>query len=409
MAGTFSHEGLHLRTIEPSDLSKIAALRNDESTWTQLTDPKPLGPADQKAWYESLGSRSGKLYFVAYDDQNPFIGLVRMDEIDHLNRSIRVGADVQVDLRGKGYGKAIYRTVLKYCFDQLNMHRVWLAVLSTNLKAKALYTRMGFKEEGRYRKAIFRDGDYVDYVLMSVLKEEYVNKKPDLTVAVIVLSYNRPRMLIEALDSIEGADEVLVLDDVSSFDVQALVAPYLKRFPRSEVRIAPPITLEDRLRLARMGAANNSAIRACQSDIITYLCDDDLFHKDWIRTIRTFFTENEGEHVVRAPWGLFQDGEEPGDKLCELRPAFDMTTGNFAHLKKCCIEHGVWWDELTVAVHDHAFITRGIFPVHPLETIPKLPQIAGWRRVHDYNMMHFTDANGYIGTAAEVLRRQVLE
>lgn len=174
MAGTFSHEGLHLRTIEPNDLPHIAALRNDESTWTQLTDPKPLGPADQKAWYESLGSRSGKLYFIAYDDQNPFIGLVRMDEIDHQNRSIRVGADVQVDLRGKGHGKAIYRTVLKYCFDQLNMHRVWLAVLDTNTTARALYSRMGFKEEGRYRKAIFRNGDYVDYVLMSILELEYV-------------------------------------------------------------------------------------------------------------------------------------------------------------------------------------------------------------------------------------------
>lgn len=408
MAGTFSHEGLHLRTIEPGDLLKIAALRNDESTWTQLTDPRPLGPADQKAWYESLGSRSGKLYFVAYSDQIPFIALVRMDEIDHLNRSIRVGADVLVELRGKGHGKAIYRTVLKYCFDQLNMHRIWLAVLGTNEHAKALYSKMGFMEEGRYRKAIFRNGEYVDYVLMSVLKEEYV-EKPRLTVAVIVLSYNRPRMLVEALDSIEGADEIIVLDDASSFDVKALCDPYLKRFPRSEIRIAPPISVEDRMRHARAGTANNKAIRECHSDIITYLCDDDLFHKDWIRNVRSFFTEHPDAHCVRAPWGLFNDGEEPGEKMCELRPAFDMTTGSFAHLKKCSIEHGVLWDELTVAVHDHAFITRGIFPVHPLATIPKLETKAGWRREHAYNMMHFTDANGYMGTAGDVLRRPVLE
>lgn len=408
MRATFTHEGLHLRTVEPRDLQQIADLRNDQSTWTQLTDPRPLGPSDQKAWYESLGSRSGKLYMVACSEKYPFIGLIRMDEIDHLNRSIRVGADVQIELRGKGFGKAIYKAVLKYCFDQLNMNRVWLAVLDTNSKARSLYKKMGFKEEGRYRQAIFRDGAYVDYILMSILKEEYFDK-PTLSVAVIVFSYNRPRMLLEALESIEGADEVILLDDASNFDVQTMCAPYLKRFPRSEIRIASPISVEDRLRVARAGAANNKAIRTCQSDIITYLCDDDLFHPDWLNNLRTYFTDHPEAHCVRAPWGVFNDGEEPGEKLCELRPAFDMTTGNFGHLKKCCFEHGVWWDELTVAVHDHAFITRSIFPVHPLATIPKLETIAGWRREHSYNMMKFTDSNGYLEAAADVLRRSALE
>lgn len=408
MPATFTHQGLHLRTVEPRDLQQIADLRNDESTWIQLTDPRPLGPADQKAWYDSLGNRGGKLYLIAYDDNFPFIGLIRMDEIDNLNRSIRVGADVLVSLRGKGFGKAIYRAVLKYCFDHLNMHRIWLAVLETNLKAQGLYKQMGFKEEGRYRKAIFRNGRYVDYVLMSILQEEYV-EKPRLTVCVAVLSYNRPRMLLEAIESIEDADEVIVLDDASAFDVETICGPYLKRFPRSEIRINPPISVEDRLRIARSGAAHNKLIRECKSDIITYLCDDDLFHPDWIRTVRTFFTEHPEAHCVRAPWGLFNDGEEPGDKICELRPAFDMTTGNFAHLKKCSLEHNVWWDETTVAVHDHAFITKGIFPVHPLATIQKLGGIAGWRREHNYNMMKFTDSHGYLETAVEVLRRTVLE
>lgn len=411
MASTFSHEGLHLRTIEQKDLQQIAELRNDETTWTQLTDPRPLGPADQKAWYESLGSRSGKLYFVAYDDLNPFIGLIRMDEIDHLNKSIRVGADVLPSLRRKGFGKAIYRTLLKYCFDHLNMNRVWLAVLNTNEKARDLYRKMGFQEEGRYREAVYRDGAYVDYLLMSILKNEYlrVQKTKEATVSVLVLSYNRPRMLAEALDSIEGADEVIILDDASSFDVQALAAPYLKRFPKSQIRIAPQVSTEERLKTPRLGAAINKGIWASKCDVITYLCDDDLFHRDWIRRVREVFTDYPETHCVRASWGEFKDGEEPGAKICTLEPAFDMTTGNFAHRRSCSLDHNVWWDETSVAVHDCRFLMKGLFPAHPLQTIPKLPGLAGWRREHDYNMMKFTNADGYLDSAAEVLQRKVLE
>ena len=96
-----------------------------------------------------------------------------MDEVDHINRSIRVGADVVPALRGKGFGKAIYSAIKKYCFDYLNMHRVWLAVLEANERAIGLYRKVGFKEEGRYREAVFRDGRYQDYILMSILEVEY--------------------------------------------------------------------------------------------------------------------------------------------------------------------------------------------------------------------------------------------
>ena len=53
------------------------------------------------------------------------------------------------------------------------MHRVWLAVLSTNKIAYNMYQKHGFKEEGVYREAVFRDGKYHDYIIMSVLEEEF--------------------------------------------------------------------------------------------------------------------------------------------------------------------------------------------------------------------------------------------
>ncbi len=169
----FQHNEIILRVVEEADLEPIRALRNDASTWVHLTDPHLITSQAQRRWFAGLAARDDRMYFVVSDREHPFIGIVRMDEYDRLHRSIRIGADVLPGLRGIGYGKKIYQAIKKYCFDVLNLHRVWLAVLETNERALRLYLGQGFQVEGRYRQAIFRDGKYLDYVLMSILEEEY--------------------------------------------------------------------------------------------------------------------------------------------------------------------------------------------------------------------------------------------
>jgi RimJ/RimL family protein N-acetyltransferase len=169
----FSHNGIRLRLVEARDLQAIASLRNDYSTWSQLGDPRPAKPGRQEAWLAGVNASADKMYFIAEDAPGVMAGLVRMDEYDLVGRSIRVGTDVVCARRGQGLGRRIFATILKYCFHHLGVHRVWLAVLSTNRVAMKLYRSSGFKREGRYREAVFRDGKWVDYVLMSILESEY--------------------------------------------------------------------------------------------------------------------------------------------------------------------------------------------------------------------------------------------
>ena len=123
----------------------------------------------------------GRLYFtivkeekhfpVAYEGD--FLGIIRMDSIDSNNRSVRVGLDIDPNQRGQGFGSLAFKALLSFCFDHWNQHRVWLCVLEDNKIAKKMYDNLGFKEEGRYRESIFRNGKYVDYIVMSILESEY--------------------------------------------------------------------------------------------------------------------------------------------------------------------------------------------------------------------------------------------
>ncbi len=53
------------------------------------------------------------------------------------------------------------------------MHRVWLAVASFNLVASKMYAKKVFRLEGAYREALYRNGAYHDYHLLSILAHEF--------------------------------------------------------------------------------------------------------------------------------------------------------------------------------------------------------------------------------------------
>lgn len=168
----FEYEGLSFRLVEEGDLKLIVDLRNDRSTWPALGDPMPLKIGLQKAWLDGLNRSSDRHYFSVEDASDwSWVGVVRMDQIDLQNRSVRIGADVAVQKRRCGFGVRIYNALKRYCFDDLGMHRVWLLVLETNRVARALYRKVGFSEEGRMKKAVWRDGRWVDYISMSILRE----------------------------------------------------------------------------------------------------------------------------------------------------------------------------------------------------------------------------------------------
>lgn len=169
----FSHGALSIRAIEESDLEFLKNQRNDPETWRYLSDISMLTSHGQREWLARTEKDPSKKYFILENERGHSVGFVRCDEIDQLNQSIRVGADIHPDFRGIGLGTVTYELLLQYCFNYLNMNRVWLLVLASNERAHHLYTKVGFKEEGRMRQAIYRDGAFDDHIMMSILREEW--------------------------------------------------------------------------------------------------------------------------------------------------------------------------------------------------------------------------------------------
>jgi len=106
-------------------------------------------------------------------ESHEHIGNIYLREIDWVSRTAKLEVFIgNAENRGRGFGEEAVRQVLEYAFDTLGLRRVYLTVLAFNEAATTLYKKCGFREEGRLRQHVFKQGKYEDLLVMGVLRDE---------------------------------------------------------------------------------------------------------------------------------------------------------------------------------------------------------------------------------------------
>jgi len=73
---------------------------------------------------------------------------------------------------GRGYATDAVRTMCRYGFDKMRLHKITLTVVTENRAAHHIYRKVGFVEEGRLRQVFRRDGQWYDMFTMGLLEGE---------------------------------------------------------------------------------------------------------------------------------------------------------------------------------------------------------------------------------------------
>lgn len=102
------------------------------------------------------------LHRAICDDTGEYLGTVSLKHIDRKNKN----AEYAISMRRKamGTGASAYGTIeiLKYAFDILKLEKVYLNVITENIRAKKFYQKMGFQYEGTAKKHILINGKLCD-------------------------------------------------------------------------------------------------------------------------------------------------------------------------------------------------------------------------------------------------------
>ena len=77
---------------------------------------------------------------------------------------------VHDDYQGQGIGTGLMHQIIDVADNWLNLHRLDLTVFADNHYAIRLYENFGFEREGVLRSDAFRDGEFVDCIMMGRLR-----------------------------------------------------------------------------------------------------------------------------------------------------------------------------------------------------------------------------------------------
>jgi RimJ/RimL family protein N-acetyltransferase len=166
-----------LRAVTRDDLERLCEFNNDVDVEVAGggDPPMPQSLARLHAEYDanvSKGGRDGPSFAIEADGQ--CIGQCALFQFDDVAQTCALGITIgDKDYWGRGYGRDALRLLLDYAFRLRNVRRVYLTVNSTNERAIRAYYACGFVEEGRLRKHVWSDGQYIDLVQMGILRDEW--------------------------------------------------------------------------------------------------------------------------------------------------------------------------------------------------------------------------------------------
>lgn len=172
---------VHIRELTIDDTEDRYKWCLDEEVTKHLNMPDkypPFSREETQTWIEMcINKTNGYEQKAIMTEEGKHIGWVDLKNIDKLNKHAELGIAIgDKSYWGKGYGLSAMNEMLQWGFNQLELNKIWLRVEIDNEKAIKSYKKMGFVEEGILRQDRLRNGEFVDRLRMSILKDEFCNK-----------------------------------------------------------------------------------------------------------------------------------------------------------------------------------------------------------------------------------------
>jgi ribosomal-protein-alanine N-acetyltransferase len=164
--------------LETKRLNIIDATEEDIETIINLESHKDNRDFIWLGTYEEhkaeIEDKNHLIFVFRRKEDNLMVGfaLIRLDfksEIFELRR-------IAISHKGIGYGKEVMTALLKYAFEDMNINRFWLDVYPDNVIGIKLYEGLGMHRDGILRQNYKSNRGYLDQIIYSMLKSEYVQK-----------------------------------------------------------------------------------------------------------------------------------------------------------------------------------------------------------------------------------------
>jgi len=171
---SFETELLRYRVMTEEDTEVVLKLRNSDHVRHNFIYQAIITPKEHLYYFDSQVKTGKVIQFVMEEKSTGKpIGCTLLKDIDYKISKAEFGIFIgDIDALGKGYGTDAVNQMIRLAFKELKLHKLVLRVLSHNKVAFSVYSKAGFREEGRFVDDIVVDGTYRDVINMALFNSE---------------------------------------------------------------------------------------------------------------------------------------------------------------------------------------------------------------------------------------------
>lgn len=108
---------------------------------------------------KSNESKTDRHYAIVNEDDE-YLGTVSLKNIDYKNKKAEYAISTRKKAHGTGVAYEATKEIIRIAFEELNLNRLYLNVLSINERAIKFYEKVGFIFEGESKQDIYIRGNF---------------------------------------------------------------------------------------------------------------------------------------------------------------------------------------------------------------------------------------------------------
>ncbi len=166
---------IKLRAIEPTDLSFLYQIENNELFWEVSNTQKPfskflLQQYLQNAQQDIYEAKQLRL-LIENIDTSTSVGMIDLFDFDPKHKRAGVGIVISKEFRGKGFALDAINVLKNYAFTHLDLHQLYANITEDNTKSISLFEKAGFIKVGIKKDWIFSNRIYKNEILYQLIHE----------------------------------------------------------------------------------------------------------------------------------------------------------------------------------------------------------------------------------------------
>jgi len=160
--------GIVLGNIHISTISDSFKLRNSKEYNQYFRQTGLLNLKTHEDWL--LENNPNKKMFSMATEKVQVRGLCGLTSIDYVHSK----AEISCYTEDWKHDKAAIQTLIEFGFNDLNLNRLWAETFETHKIHLDILDELGFEREGVLRQSYFKDGKYLNSIIHSILRDDYI-------------------------------------------------------------------------------------------------------------------------------------------------------------------------------------------------------------------------------------------